>query len=86
MRAQVKNLSAMTHNSVHTAKVVMKQNKFPSNLFRSVSLFFLHFYTPWDIGHPQQIQLKPKSSLPTSALYNSKVLLAHEAPRLVQQV
>ena len=82
----MKNLSAMTHNSVHTAKVVMKQNKFPFQSFRNVLLFLLPLYTPWDIGHPQQIQLKPKSSLPTSALYNSKVLLAHEAPRLVQQV
>ena len=43
MRAQVKNLSAMTHNSVHTAKVVMKQNKFPFQPFSKRVIIILAF-------------------------------------------
>ena len=43
MRAQVKNLSAMTHNSVHTAKVVMKQNKFPFQPFSKRVIIILEF-------------------------------------------
>ena len=66
----------------------MRQNKFPLQPFSKhiiTSLTFVYL-----LGYrsptPHTIQTQIKPSLPTPALYDSKVLLAHEAPRLVQRV
>ena len=56
----------------------MRQNKFPFQPF-SKRIIILYYILGYRSPTPDTIQTQIKLSLPTPALYDSKVLMAHEA-------